>query len=507
MSVVKRILSGSLASWFRIIINLAAQLTLVPLYLTYWSVSTFGAWIVLQALIGMITLLNIGQQDFLAYEFLRIGRDNKVELNRYFWSGLFVGVFLNVIQLCIIYIICYTGVILYMISNKVVVDIKLIDDARIVLFILGINFFLNSGISGLIVKLLQSFGYFPRMAWWGVANDIIVSVTPIIAILNGGNMIMTSLSLFLTTSVLNIFLYVDQFSLLRKHGIIFSSPSIKLGIRNFYFSLLLSARNILENIRQQGIRIIISPLIGVNGLATFSTLRTGANVVLQGLGTITNPIMPELMYFLKQKNQEKVEACFGTIWIIVITLLAPAVVLLQVIIPPLYLLWTRGKIPFNPQLFLLLSVDVLVFAQAQPAIAIVVGNNLLKSQLFISFLTAIIVISGLYIIVPYMGINGIGIILILASLISTYSFKYVAKKWLIDKNLVWPRKSAIFANCAILIAVVAMETIVFFPKFKIIVLLVSLLSFIINLWFYWKSFPKIGKEKLYNITNKFFNVL
>src|SRR5690606_4203016 len=131
------------------------------------------------------------------------------------------------------------------------------------------------------------------------------------------------------------------------------------------------------------------------GLAAFSTMRTATNVAMQGLRTVTIPLMPELVQFLHKKDQERSEAAFATIWIVTMIGLCPAIIILQNIIEPLFITWTRGQITFNPWLFATLSIGVLVFALSQPAIAVVRGNNILQPQILISALTGGIAMGGI----------------------------------------------------------------------------------------------------------------
>ncbi len=77
MSVASRLISGSAASWAQIAITAISQVVLVPVYLSHWSVATYGVWLAIQALISITSTFDFGHQEFLGYEFLRIGRDDR----------------------------------------------------------------------------------------------------------------------------------------------------------------------------------------------------------------------------------------------------------------------------------------------------------------------------------------------------------------------------------------------------------------------------------------------
>jgi hypothetical protein len=65
MSVAKRLISVTAASWARIAVNMLSQLLLVPVYLIYWDVSTYGIWIAIQALVNILSMVDFGHQTFL----------------------------------------------------------------------------------------------------------------------------------------------------------------------------------------------------------------------------------------------------------------------------------------------------------------------------------------------------------------------------------------------------------------------------------------------------------
>jgi O-antigen/teichoic acid export membrane protein len=205
-----------------------------------------------------------------------------------------------------------------------------------------------------------------------------------------------------------------------------------LGYSNFVKSVPILGKSIFENVRQQGVRLLLAPLAGPVGLAAFSTMRTGANVALQGLNTIINPLLPDLMRFLHDRDQARSEAAFATIWIVVVAFMAPGVVILQTFIEPFYIFWTQGKIDFDPQLFAVLSLGVLVYAVVQPAMAVVIGNNLTKTQFVIAGISAIIVFGLLVISVPVIGIFGAAVSLLIAEVVAAVGYKIYAQRWLAE---------------------------------------------------------------------------
>jgi O-antigen/teichoic acid export membrane protein len=369
MSTASRLISGSAASWVRIGITMVSQLALVPIYLIFWNVDVYGVWLAIQALVAIMTMIDMGHQTYLAYEFLRFDKSNSQKLSKYLWSGVAIGMGIGIVQIVFILVIINTDAFPFLLGGSGQQHSSVIEEAGIVLLLQGGVWLVNSSVGGLFVRALEAYGYFPRMAWWGVFITFIQNIAPAIAVTLGAGLLTAGIVIATVSVVFNIPVFYDMFYLMRKEGIKISRPSLELGLRNFLRSIAIAGKLLLENARQQGVRIVLAPLSGAAGLAAFSTMRTGSNVALQGLNTITNPLMPDLMRFLHARDQLHTEAAFGTVWIVLVALMAPAVVILQAVIEPLFSIWTQGQIPFDPVLFALMSLSVLVYAVVQPAMA------------------------------------------------------------------------------------------------------------------------------------------
>ncbi len=88
MSTAARLISGSVASWAQIGVKMASQIVLVPIYLNYWDVKTYGVWLAIQGIMSALSMLDLGHQNFMGYEFLRIGRQNIPALCKSFCSAV-----------------------------------------------------------------------------------------------------------------------------------------------------------------------------------------------------------------------------------------------------------------------------------------------------------------------------------------------------------------------------------------------------------------------------------
>lgn len=470
-----------------------AQVVLVPVYLSYWDAETYGVWLAVQGIMATLSMLNLGHQNFLAFELLRLGVTDKPGFAKCLWSGVVIDLLIGMLLMVLIIIFVFSGTLSFLIGVTGV-NTSLVRSAGAALVLQGISWLVFSTAPGLIGRALAAFGYFPRIAWWGVISAISTALMPLIAVVMGGDLMVAAFVMLIGSAVVSIPVNIDLFGLLKKEKVSFVKPSMPLGYSNFRKSLPLLGKSLLENVRQQGVRLILSPLSGPVGLVAFSTIRTGANVVLQGLNTIVNPLVPDLMRFLHSRDQPRTEAAFATIWILVIAAMAPGVVILQAFVGPLYMEWTQNKVEFNPLLFAVLSFGVLIYGVVQPAMAVVIGNNLTKAQLGLTALAAIIVFAVLISLVPLIGIVGAGVALLLAEISAAVGYTWYAKKWLRENDMEWPKHAFDSAVAALAITAIALAGLILAPQFKWIFLPVSMGLFAWNMIRYVKLLPQVAKQ-------------
>jgi O-antigen/teichoic acid export membrane protein len=502
MSAAARLISGSVASWAQIAVNMAAQILLVPIYLKYWSVDTYGVWLAIQGIMSALSMLDLGHQNFMGYEFLRIGRQNLPALCKYLWSAVIMGVGISTVQVLLTVVFFFTGILDFLLGASGPEEVALVNAAGIALIIQAILWLTLTTVPGLIVRVLSVFGYYPRLIWWAVLYAVASAVCPLIAVVLGADLLMAAVVMAVGCITVSAISYIDLYRMLKKEKIKFVKPSFPLGYSNFRKSLPLLGKSLFENVRQQGVRLILGPLAGPAALASFSTMRTGANVALQGLNTIVNPILPDLMRFLHDRDQPRSEAAFSTIWIVVVALMAPGVVILQLVMEPFFVFWTHGKITFDPVLFATLSVGVLVYAVIQPAMAVVIGNNLTKLQLWLSGISAATVFVVLILSVPIIGNLGAAISLLLAEIAAAIGYKIHAKRWLRQNQLAWPSRPFILAVTSVVMAALTLMLIIWFAEFKWFILAMSMLLFAWNIWRYWQVLPSVALESAKNIVRK-----
>jgi O-antigen/teichoic acid export membrane protein len=496
MSTFKRFISGSAASWSRIGITLFSQLALVPLFLSHWTVEEYGCWLATQSFIGFATLLSLGHQTFLGYEFLKIGEKDLPRFRTILYSSFPFAILIAGVELLAVITFIYFGGAQWLLDSHGELTPDLVRQTELVLVIQSVVWVFVSSVGGVVGRAVSPMGYFARGAWWLVASTLVTLLASALAVACGADVLVAGAAQSAATVVINVPLQWDLWRLLRRHGVTKIKMDRRLGISNVFRSLALAAKMLLDVARQQGTRIILSPLVGVKDMAAFSTMRTASNVALQGLSTVTSPMMPELMRFFRQQDQARATSTFCFIWLMIATMMAPGILILQYVAPTLFQMWTRGKVAFDPSVFALMNCTLLVYAIAQPAMAVAQGFNLLKIQLTIAISTGIVALVGLALLTSRLGIWGAALALLVAEGVSTAIYVYSASRWMAENGMSWPRLQFFWVSVNLLLCFAGCFAIANFPKYGLLICSFSLLGVVISAGLLWGAMPQLAKDKV-----------
>jgi O-antigen/teichoic acid export membrane protein len=274
----------------------------------------------------------------------------------------------------------------------------------------------------------------------------------------------------------NIPFHLDLSRMFRRYGLYPVRPDWGFGLRSIAHSVAIAVTAILDISRLQGVRIFLGALVGITEMTAFATMRLVSNLSLQGIGTIINPVMPEIMRFLRDRDAERMNATTGYVWLLAVVLLTPALIVIQWIMPAIFHAWTRGKVAFSPAVFGLFSITLLLYSVARPAAAVLQGNNLLKIQLFISIAMCAVAVPGILVLAPAFGMIGAAIAMLLAELVGTVLILGSASRWLNEIGIGFPSRLFVVPLTSIAIATIAIALMVWLPRCTETVVIISLIA-------------------------------
>ena len=473
MSSLHRFLSASAAGWVKIMLTAVSQLVLVPIFLGHWSVEEYGCWLIIQTIVSLSSIVSAGHQNYVGFEFLKVGDKRPEDFRVLFYSAVPWALLIASFELLVLVGLIYLGFMRSTFDPNGSLNQALLRQAFVSLLLYSASALITS-VGGLAGRAVAPYGYFPRMTWWQTYLGLVGTITSAVAVAAGADLLETAACTVLASLVFNVPIHVDLWKMLSRHGIRPIRPDWKAGFRNFTHSVAIALTTVLDIFRQQGVRVLLSSTIGISGMTAFATTRTMSNLSLQGIGTITAPVMPEIMRFLRERDAERTNAIIGFVWALAVIALAPVLIVFQWIMPVVYHVWTRGKIGFDPMLFGLFSISLLIFALARPLIAILQGNNLLKVQLYISIGNSIIAVAGILMFTGVFGVSGAATALLVAELAATALSAFFAKRWLDRNHIRFPWELLYVALTSIAVAAVAILSMVEFQKQITLILAVSM---------------------------------
>lgn len=473
MTSLHRFLSASAASWVKILLTVLSQLLLVPVFLGHWTVEQYGCWLIIQTIVGVCSLFSAGHQAYVGFEFLKLGDRKSEEIRRLFYSALPSVLLISALELLAISSLVYFGYIRHIIDPDNALSIELRDQTSYSLILYSLSWLISSSAGGLAGRAVAPYGYFPRMTWWATLIAAVIALTSAVAVSLGANLLQTVLWIVVATFLVNVPVHLDMWRIFRRIKLYPVAPDWQLGRTTIARSLAISLSNVLEISRQQGVRVFLGALIGVKEMTAFSTMRTMSNFSLQGIGTVTVPIMPEIMRFLRDRDEERTKAAIGFVWFFAVILLSPTLIAFQWVMPKVFHAWTRGKIGYDPTLFGMFSTALLVFSVARPPIAVLQGNNLLRTQLWISTVVSLIAIGGILLFASAFGVRGAAMSLLLAELVGTTLAVWLASLWLKQRGIGFPWRLFVISSASIVFAVASVFAMAWEPAMKLWVLLLS----------------------------------
>ncbi len=414
MSVSVRLISGSIANGALLAANILIQVVSVPIMLGWWSVQQFGLWMFLQALYSLSVVIDLGHQNYLGYEFQRLGTRQAVR--RDLASSLPVAVLLGTALLCFWVAVPAFGWADMLLGDFISAD--LIDDLAGSMIVYALTWLITGSVGGILGRALVPFGYYARMAWWRFALLVGVNLAALAAVVSGGNVLDAVIASSATNVVVNVGVHLDCFRLWRRENIGLAVPDLRRGLSNLSRSLLVSLRELIVIANQQGIRLLVAPLAGVNLLGEFTATRTLSNIATQGINAFAGPVEPELLRYLREGRSEPAHTTLAIGWLFVLVVVGPGCLFLQIVAPDIFLWWTRGNFHLDPMLFSALAGCVLVYGLAQPLVSIVRGNNVLLPQVVANGVSLLITVTGCYLALPSWGLPGAGISLLAAEIAS-----------------------------------------------------------------------------------------
>ncbi len=489
----QRAARGSIASLVNLGVTFALAIIQVPLMLSKWSAETFGVWAAIMGTIGMLTVLDSGHQNFVGNEFFRHWNTDRDYLAVILGSGCVFALILAGLELVIGGGLILTGQTWV---GGTAATPSLLGGAKTSLLIYLLFWCVTGSLGGVLVRLYPPAGLFTRSQWFGVAGRLLGFAALIAAVWTGAGIVVAMIALVTASLAFNVYLFADIRRVFPALWPWWKSWSIRVGWHNCYRSLVLSMNGFLDQSSTNGVLVLTAMVLAPVEVAMFATVRTVANVFIQGTAVFLSPLVPDLARYHHEMEPRKITAVFSFSWLTGCSLLALGLEILVLFIEPLYAQWTRHALPLDKMLFGFMGLAVALRQWGSPLQVYVASINDLVSQTSVAIVRATLALGlGIVLLEPY-GLHGVGFAIVISEFSGAIVLIRFSSRLVRDRGGAFPWASALLGFCQVLLCGVALSVFVFAGNAASLAVAILLLITGLVSWLMWRNLPTAAADRV-----------
>ena len=435
MSSLNRILKGSFAGFSNNLITIIINIFSLPIYLSFWKLEIYSIWILALTVTIFIKLPLFSYQEYLGYEFLKLGNKNKIMISKILFGSIFIIILYNLIIFILLYLILYNSNIAeYLSINPILIqDFKI----SILMLFLAETFGL---VGGLLTRALFPFHYYSKLNFIGIIFTLGIPITQIIFLGLGYDITGLAIVTFLTKNLFDAIYIIYLIKWIKKEKIKFYKLDISKNFVHLKKSLFIILSNVSNLLKNEGTRIIIAPFFGTIQMAGFVVIRTASNLLKSFFNAITGSLLIEFTDFINNKDKKRFYYSYTSLYLIILFIISPISFFFQLIAPRLFDIWTKGQINFDSVLFASLTISFLIMIFYTPAMLVIKGKNLFKQNFYTSLITSSFYLLTLFIFIKIFLLRGVGYSLIFIEINTAIFIYYYANIWLKKEFIIFNKK-------------------------------------------------------------------
>jgi O-antigen/teichoic acid export membrane protein len=493
-SIFQRSISGSAVGVLAFGFTLGTNLLQVTLILGAWSQEQYGHWLLLLSAATMATALDGGHQLYVGNRLTREQVEDRLGMLVTLGSAVRMAGLLGLIQIGILSVLVFGGWI-YPILGLSSDAVEGFSFGLLAYTILWIG---SGSVGSVVVRLYVPAGYYVRSVVWNLVMRAVQFAVLVGAVQAGLGLASVAVLYGAVAFLLSFAIFGDLYRLLPEYWPWWQQGDVRTGFRNFIRASVYTFTGILDNLSLQGIVILVSHGLGTLAVPLFTTVRTLANMAMQGGSFLLNPVAPDMIRFHVNGERRKLIGLFRVYWLAVTIFVCGGVVALMLWVEPVYHLWTRGRLSFDPVFFGWMLVAVLLRSLALPFGTLLQLLNRLRVQAIISGARGAICLGGAWALIGPTGLAGVAAALAVGELIASLlipaflvlrELKGVAIR---ELGLFWPGLAALWA-CAL----IGISQLGGIPRN--LLFLVALVGLSVSTWQQWKHIDPLLRARFVSL--------
>ncbi|MNU19456.1 hypothetical protein D3C71_76830 [compost metagenome] len=399
------------------VITFLNQLVLIPIFLSIFSKEIFGIWIILSSMILLIRAINLGQLNY-SSNLINLGNVHEIEdHNNILKVGFNSNIIMSVIQIITLIIISIPEIFNFF--TDIPLDIIKSERLSSCLIIFGLSKIIYQLYNLYVLRIYEAFDKINKTIKYQGLGEALEFLSLTISCFIFKDIFYMCLVSFATSLLYCIYIHKLVVKDKIKYYFRINIFSLKKGLNHIKKSFYLTISFLVEKFTESGLNIIVSFFYSLSFLPLFSTTRTITNAAIKISNIIAVPLMPQMQKNFSKNNYNQIYISFEKYWRISLIIIIIGFTILLPFIEDIYNIWTKNKINFNKNLFLLIICAVSLQNFNVVLLEYLKKINLTKKLLFINLSKVICVIIVLSIFGYYNEVLGIGFSLIIAELITT----------------------------------------------------------------------------------------
>lgn len=401
-SLAERIFAGAVSLWLIALVNVFGQIAVVPIALRYWGPIRWGEWVALSAVVGFLTLSDLGMQ---AHVVNRMATHHAHGHRDAFLADLHSSMR---IQWPLVLALWLAGTIIawflpltrwYGITSVSAPILSIILSLSGAEILFGVAF-------GPITGVYRATSRLARGSFIAAAQRIGFFALPILLIAFGtGFLEVTSLRL-LWTLLFGAIMLIDLRRTTPWFSIAPLRGSAREGLSMLAPSLLFLLANLSEFLAVQGTVMILQSALGGAAVAQFSTHRTLANFSRMLATQLVNASWPELTTLHAKGERGPMIQLHRTMSKLSCVLLGTLTLLLFPLFGWIYSAWTLRSLSLDFSLLAILLFQTLLWSVWNTGYVVLSAISHQGKLSALSLSNALLTIAAAFALVPRYGLVG-----------------------------------------------------------------------------------------------------
>ena len=355
--VAHRALKVSTVTGLSTALSIILQLVSVPVCLKYWGKEAYGMWLTVIAAFMLLRTIDGGYTAYVGNKINLLYHADRSALSESLASAVWGVTLLGALQLLI------AGVLVGMDGVFALFPESANNSghgAGVALLVLVGTWVLTGPYLGIVHRLMIPAGMMYQSAWWSMGFQ----VTQFVAIMVAAVMQLSLLKTSVMFACIQSFIYLASAVYIRnklpEYFPWWRSPKFSIGVSDLSKSTLLTLSSVLQQGTTNALVVLVSALGGAASVATFTTVRTLANLWTNVSNILTTPLLPDVVRYHAKREGEKLLAMNQAHWVLVGTVVNLGILLSFPLIGTLYGYWINHSIILNQPLLCLLLAGVAV---------------------------------------------------------------------------------------------------------------------------------------------------